>query len=211
MTQLDCGWHIVRNFILGPVPLRIDSASKGCVSLTCKREPSLMQILCQILIGSYSAVRTILISDKAIADAAYHDADVWGDQAPGPTTTTDLNRRIPDILPKTVEDALIVTKRLNYRYLWVDEICISQLNPVHRASQIARMDEIYSGADLTIVAAAGHDKNYGLPGVSDTPRVKHGTCHFEDCLVFGIGPDPLSSVRRDSTWWKRGWQNGQEL
>ena len=32
------------------------------------------------------------------------------------------------------------------------------------------MDKIYAAAKVTIIAAAGSDPNYGLPGVSSTPR-----------------------------------------
>lgn len=107
-------------------------------------------------------------------------------------------------LPKTVEDAITVTKSLDYRYLWVDELCIDQLDPVHRASQIGQMDQIYRGADLTIVAAYGDNKNCGLPGVNTTPRKKIPIVRFEHCTVFSVGPDPRASLR-DSTWWTRAW------
>lgn len=52
------------------------------------------------------------------------------------------------------------------------------------------MDRIYGGADLTIVAAAGNDKNYGLPGVSSTPRVASRVCQLDEGLMFNLNPDP---------------------
>jgi hypothetical protein len=37
---------------------------------------------------------------------------------------------------------------------------------------VDQMDQIYRGAHLTIVAAAGENAYYGLPGVSTTPRAE---------------------------------------
>lgn len=112
--------------------------------------------------------------------------------------------RITGNLPRTVEDAITVTKNLDYRYLWVDELCIEQNDSSHRASQIGKMDRIYKGADLTIVAACGDNKNYGLPGVSTTSRIIHPVIHLEDGSIFNIGPEPGLSIR-ESPWWDRAW------
>ncbi|KAH7393814.1 heterokaryon incompatibility protein-domain-containing protein [Phaeosphaeria sp. MPI-PUGE-AT-0046c] len=132
---------------------------------------------------------------------------VWG-QSP-PLEMTGMGR-LPDKLPRTIEDAITATKNLNYRYLWIDEICIDQQDPVHRADQISKMDQIYRGADLTIVAAAGGNKDHGLPGVSTTPRVKHPVFNWDQGTIFDFGPDPLGSVE-SSIWWRRAWtfQEGQ--
>lgn len=111
---------------------------------------------------------------------------------------------LPDRLPRTVEDAIAVTRNLNYRYLWVDELCIDQSDPTHRMSQIGKMDQIYQGADLTIVAAYGNNKKCGLPGVNKTPRERHTAVHLQTATVFSIGPDPRSSLKA-STWWTRAW------
>lgn len=129
---------------------------------------------------------------------------MWGEQTGYPTVTDPGSYRLSSKLPQTVEDAITVTKHLQYQYLWVDEICISQQNAAHRASQINQMDRIYGGADLTIVAAAGNNKNYGLPGVGSTPRAKTRVCHLDEGVVFSVGPAPQSSIK-SSVWWSRGW------
>ncbi|KAH7393813.1 heterokaryon incompatibility protein-domain-containing protein, partial [Phaeosphaeria sp. MPI-PUGE-AT-0046c] len=129
---------------------------------------------------------------------------VWGNATHCPPIQISGTDMLPDHLPKTVEDAIEVTKRLDYRYLWVDELCIDQLDPSHRASQVRKMDLIYQGADLTIVASYGDNKNCGLPGVGTTPRMEHPVVHIDSGTVFSIGPDPRSSLR-SSTWWTRAW------
>jgi hypothetical protein len=62
---------------------------------------------------------------------------------------------LPDILPYTIRDAIEVTRRLGYHYLWVDSLCIVQDDDHERHAQINMMDEIYSNASLTIAAASG--------------------------------------------------------
>lgn len=73
-------------------------------------------------------------------------------------------------LPRTIEDSIQVCNRLGERYLWVDRLCIIQDDvPHHKATQLEQMMTIYRQARFTIVALAGEDASYGLPGVS-TPR-----------------------------------------
>jgi hypothetical protein len=64
-------------------------------------------------------------------------------------------------LPQTIQDSLTTIRRLGFRYLWVDKLCISQGNVAERRKQVMQMDKIYAGAELTIVAAAGEDDEFG--------------------------------------------------
>lgn len=74
--------------------------------------------------------------------------------------------KLPEALPLTIEDAMTTTKKLGFRYLWVDRYCINQADAENKMAEIRRMDLIYQNATATIVAAAGSDPSYGLPGVS---------------------------------------------
>jgi hypothetical protein len=71
--------------------------------------------------------------------------------------------------PKTITDAVHVTKAMGEKYLWVDRLCIDQENPAEKAALVPRMDDIYAAAEFTIVNAAGEART-GLPGVLGTPR-----------------------------------------
>lgn len=101
---------------------------------------------------------------------------------------------------------MTVTKNLGHRYLWVDELCIDQENASHRNSQLGKMDQIYKGADLTIVAACGNNKNYGLPGVDLTTRIEHPVLQLEsnEAKISSIGPEPMKALT-SSTWFDRAW------
>jgi hypothetical protein len=71
-----------------------------------------------------------------------------------------------NLLPKTINDALLLTQALGERYLWVDALCIIQDDIVVRRQSIEDMDCIYAQALCTIVAGAGNSANEHLQGVS---------------------------------------------
>jgi len=54
-------------------------------------------------------------------------------------------------------------KTIGYTYLWVDALYIEQGETDGLGSQIAAMDNVYSGASSTLVAAAGTHCDFGLP------------------------------------------------
>lgn len=56
-------------------------------------------------------------------------------------------------LPAAVQDAIKVTRILDIRYLWIDALCIIQDDDSDKAIEMARMDQIYQDAFLTIAAA----------------------------------------------------------
>ncbi|KAH9207825.1 heterokaryon incompatibility protein-domain-containing protein, partial [Leptodontidium sp. 2 PMI_412] len=139
---------------------------------------------------------------------------VWGaksstEQVDHDTTicTTETNQSyltLDERAPRIVQDAIIVTKELGLKYLWIDKYCINQKDQNVKSEQIGKMDLIYSSAEFTIVAAAGSDENHGLPGVNT---------HIRKALYGG----DLGGLRRvtsqtqlyrsikESKWWTRGW------
>lgn len=75
-------------------------------------------------------------------------------------------------MPRTIRDAMTVTRRMGYRYLWVDRLCIVQDDDTHKQRELAGMAAIYANASITIIAAHGDD-SHGLAGVepgSSPPR-----------------------------------------
>ena len=68
-------------------------------------------------------------------------------------------------LSNPIEDAISITQMIGYRFLWADRHCINQQTSSEKHAQIAEMDIVYESAAVTIVAAAGADCGYGLPGV----------------------------------------------
>ncbi|KUJ19722.1 HET-domain-containing protein [Mollisia scopiformis] len=120
---------------------------------------------------------------------------------------------LPDLLPRTIQDAIEVTRSVGYRYLWVDSLCIIQDDAVDRDGQLNMMDEIYSNANLTIAAASGLHADWGLPGIS---RPRHYTQRSETvingvelALAFPSFRDLNSSMTLN--WNTRGWTLQEKL
>lgn len=55
-------------------------------------------------------------------------------------------------LPQTFQDAIVTTRKLGVRYLWIDSLCIIQDDEKDWCSESQRMGAIYSSAYCTIAA-----------------------------------------------------------
>ena len=74
------------------------------------------------------------------------------------------------------------------------------------ALNVNRMDQIYQGALLTIVAAAGTDAYYGLPGVSPaTPRKEKQITATIDGLTIASMLEAAQGAVDFSRWITRAW------
>jgi hypothetical protein len=112
---------------------------------------------------------------------------------------------LPTEQTRTIEDAILVTLRLGFRYLWVDRYCIDQMSIMDKTLQIKQMGQIYASAHLTIIAASGTDPTYGLPGVTKPREVT-------EAMTEQVGPVTLVQLKtpaaRDlqhSKWATRAW------
>jgi hypothetical protein len=78
-------------------------------------------------------------------------------------------------LPKTIQDAITVTRRLSIKYLWVDALCIIQDSAIDKQEQIHIMGDIYANAYLTISAtsATGCGQGFLEPRRNDTFAVPY--------------------------------------
>lgn len=137
---------------------------------------------------------------------------VWGKPqcigAPSTNIVTPHSEMLSNLAP-VVRDAVEVVKGLGKRYLWVDKYCIAQSDPEIKSYQIRTMDLIYEGAFCTIVAAAGNDDQYGLPGIGRRrrrqPSLELGASYFVSTL-----PDPRVEIKK-SQWVTRAWTYQEAL
>lgn len=63
--------------------------------------------------------------------------------------------------PKTLHDAMIITRNLGVQYLWIDALCIIQDDPLDWEKESAKMASIFKNAYLTIAASSVADCNGG--------------------------------------------------
>jgi len=104
----------------------------------------------------------------------------WGKQ-PKPTAPVQplLLRRdtlqdlVGDIklesLQRSIQDAIFVTRKLGFRYLWVDALCIIQDCAIDKDREISQMASIYKNAAITIAAACSEHATDGFLSKRITP------------------------------------------
>jgi hypothetical protein len=108
----------------------------------------------------------------------------WGKSLPYTTTSKNLRTHTQDggisfrVLPKTLQDALIMVRFLGLDYLWADCLCIIQDDKDDWEHEAARMADVYSNAYLTLAATrAAHCGE----GFLQPRKVEVGQkVHFED-------------------------------
>ena len=66
------------------------------------------------------------------------------------------------------------------------------------------MGDIYAQSALTIIAVAGENPDYGLPGVSSTPRETYPGVRL-GILGLVLLPIPIHLEVSKSIWSSRGW------
>ena len=130
---------------------------------------------------------------------------VWGASTTS-TANIETQNNPPTIqnAPKVINDAIDMTLNLGIRYLWIDRYCIDQSNKDEKHNTIRVMDLIYSNARLTIIAAAGDNPEYGLPGVNGTIRRVQPCLEVGEHSLVSTLPHPIRSINH-STWASRGW------
>lgn len=126
---------------------------------------------------------------------------VWGSD---PTEVPGDGARLPETLPKLIEDAINVASFLGYRYLWIDRYCIPQDNDEVKAGLIRNMDKIYSESALTIIASASERPSEGLIGVGMNRTDLPYSLRTGDLGLVQICMNLADEVEK-SRWNTRGW------
>lgn len=120
---------------------------------------------------------------------------VWGNPQDNEDEAVS-NDTLPGRLPQTIQDTVVVTKSLGFRFLWIDRYCIPQTDGEIKSRLIASMGSIYSNSSLTLVAQVGRDPHHGLTGIS---RSRVPTPCINGYQLF-----PSDSAE-SNVWATRGW------
>ncbi|KAF3764884.1 HET-domain-containing protein, partial [Cryphonectria parasitica EP155] len=179
---------------------------------------------CRVAIGMQPSHPIRLVDCKA-RSLVQHDGKapyvalsyVWGKHTEESTekqkegaNSPDFERgKLPENITAVIEDAMVVTQQLGYQLLWVDRYCIDQEDRISADQQINQMDRIYNGAEITLVAAAGEDGNYGLAGVNreffarlESSRIETGP---DGAVLMSITSGSSTFSFEYQKWSTRGW------
>jgi hypothetical protein len=131
----------------------------------------------------------------------------WGQQSWGRLlhdNLESLQREIPQhFLSKTFQDAIAITRRLGFAYMWIDSLCIIQDSETDWLVESGLMSKIYGNSVCTVAAAAASNGSEGLflDRTAYTPiRVnlvqgeikKPFTLHIDSLWVNFVEKSPLS-------------------
>ncbi|OAQ70969.1 heterokaryon incompatibility protein [Pochonia chlamydosporia 170] len=97
----------------------------------------------------------------------------WGKQpkSTSPTKTVQLRKENTadlisgfrlDSLQQSLQDAVFVTRKLGFRYLWIDAMCIIQNCEDDKQREISRMASIYKNATVCIAASTSKNAAHGF-------------------------------------------------
>jgi len=157
-----------------------DSASKGCISVAAKWLQTCLceHNECRPLAKHVSPLPTRVIDagdetshPKLVASNGKIEPWIalsycWGGDSEfvfNDRTMHDLQSGIPlDDFPGTLRDAVIITRSLGVKYIWIDALCIRQDSAEDWAIEAAKMRDVYSGAILTVVAANSPSTRSGI-------------------------------------------------
>jgi len=111
----------------------------------------------------------------------------WGESRIFTLTSQNLSSLLCDIpfesLPKTFQDAVIITRRMGYSYIWIDSLCIIQDSREHWEQESAIMGDIYRSSAFTIAALGA------INGASGCFMTRNPLC-FQP-YVFEAAPERL--------------------
>jgi hypothetical protein len=138
----------------------------------------------------------------------------WGTSKQQGTTKNNLAMRQSSIrvtdLPKTLQDAILVTQTLGLRHVWIDSICIIQDDKQDWAEESAKMADIYVGAHVVIAATQAADCAEGFLHTYEEPlRTRPSDFRSKGLEAFArrtITHDPWGRFELDTQpLYERAW------
>lgn len=123
----------------------------------------------------------------------------WGQSNPPVTTTRNYSEYLACIefarIPRTFQDAVTVTRGLNFRYLWIDCFCIVQDDKRDWERESAAMQAVFENAALTIAGPEASDSYSGFL----RPRLAPPSSKIEYATNGAAGPDVIVAFMGDQS------------
>jgi hypothetical protein len=127
------------------------------------------------------------------------------------TTTETLSTHMAGILvgelPKNFQDAILITRKLNIRYLWIDSLCIIQDSPLDWDKEAGKMGDYYERATIALSALCSPSSHTGFLHHRwlGNSRVDFRLENYETINVRKVSSSLGSQGREKMPLWKRAW------
>ncbi|RAL62017.1 hypothetical protein DID88_002506 [Monilinia fructigena] len=125
-------------------------------------------------------------------------------------TYESLKNGIPvEDFPATLRDAVLITRELGLKYIWIDALCIRQDSKDDWKAEAGRMRDVYAGATITIVAANSNSTSAGIHFPRPDKIHAAATCTIPWDSNTSVSLRSVSHISRQdaksSSWFTRGW------
>lgn len=133
-----------------------------CPSLTSSPLPTRVLDVCP----DFGLDKLRLYASKGEEDRYAALSYCWGGPQPIVTTHATLESHQESLvfghLPNTIQDAIITTRNLDIKYLWIDALCIIQDSLEDKGRELDKMAQIYKDAYVTISASSASSCTAGF-------------------------------------------------
>jgi hypothetical protein len=118
-------------------------------------------------LGSSETIKEPMILERAnILEPFVALSHRWGQHGLPKTTLSNISDRKRSLsvttLSKTMQEVFTVVKKLGFRYVWIDALCIIQDSRDDWLIESAKMSDVFSAAVLTLAVADSDDHSTGL-------------------------------------------------
>lgn len=133
------------------------------------------------------------------------------------TVSTNVEQRLRGFLlselPETIRDAILVTRSLGIRYIWIDAFCIVQDSSTEWPSEASKMMQYYGKAYVTIVPALSQsaDSGMGFGRTNIFCSSFPGPWTNRSGRELVLSSVPQIDLLRKSKWNSRGWTYQESL
>lgn len=130
------------------------------------------------------------------------------------------NEIVRSNMPKTIRDALSVTEKLGFQYIWIDSMCILQDDEDDKIAEIGKMQDIYSNASLVVCASASQSCGEGFLDTGLAPGASPLLPDTGALLKCGLPSGSVGTVRlidraeyrqSEEALFSRGWTLQESL
>ncbi|KAJ4366188.1 hypothetical protein N0V83_007823 [Neocucurbitaria cava] len=147
---------------------------ENCIAnhATCRRTrpTTLPKRVLDLLTGDDSKSMRLHESEYSSEERRYEHGEyvalshVWGLAKGIPKTTlNNLQSHKKNIswstLPRAFQEAVVFTRALGFRWLWIDSLCLVQDDTQEKLEESLKMDEVFGNAFLTIAATSATDSS----------------------------------------------------